>query len=672
MKRFPIFLLFAVMSSFATSAKENQDLMKAHYYYDHNAFGTAITWYEKAIEQSSDALAFARLADCYRITGAIDKAVATYAKATGLQNCPDGVWLQYGQMLMQQTKYDEAQTWFKKYQAKYKGDRRVANLVKACGENPQLLRGIPTGIAKLATFNSDGSDMAPTFWKGKLVFASDVATAETKKGGPYYGIYSVTCDGSGNCNNDMHKAVLDPEINTGLHSGPSTFTADGKQMFYSRSRQGGANIFSNKAVAGQDTLTELEIMIATEYDQKNNNFRTLTPFQYNSTSYSVQHPAISPNGKLLVFASNMPKGTGGLDLYFCKRSGRDKWSKPQSVGAVINTEGQEVFPYWADDKTLFFSSDGQGGFGGLDIYKSAFDSAGSKFNTPEHIDMPINSPNDDISMALFADGRSSWFSSNRPATIGGDNVYFYKKEKVFLNLLVRDSLTGQPVPNSKVAMVTAKHTADGTTGDDGRMIAQLYPEQQYNVTINDAAYPPFNFSVQASGIRETDTINRFVTLYTDARLNFTQNLDGTSKELGAPSPTPMQPTSFAKLVGTPQVDKIYEIGHFYFAYKSTELNDTAKAVLDSLASYLKQKPSMRIQVRAHTDCRGGSAYNMKLSSERAATVANYIVQKGITAKRVEHKGFGDTMPVVPCPGCQGCTEEQHFLNRVLNFKVLQL
>jgi Tol biopolymer transport system component len=165
-------------------------------------------------------------------------------------------------------------------------------------------------------------------------------------------------------------------------------------------------------------------MIATDYDEAAGKFTKVYPFTFNNQSYSVSHPTISPNGRLLVFSANMH---GGSDLYLCTRNKNGKWNRPQGLGKAINTEGEEVFPWLANDTTLIFASDGHPGLGGLDVYLAHWDDSLKTFVDPTNAGLPVNSPYDDISMALQPDASSGYFSSNRPAEKGGDNVYWFKK-----------------------------------------------------------------------------------------------------------------------------------------------------------------------------------------------------------------------------------------------------
>lgn len=663
MKITPVTIL-CFFAFFCAEAKENKDLMKANYYYSHYAYAEAIPYFEKVAGSMNDPVIYSELADCYSVTSNLQKAAEAYGLAAAIKGCSSAVILRYAQLLMQLTRYDEAAKWLTEYLKTNHGDHRAANILSGCKTARVTLDAIPQGTVVLLPFNTEGSEFAPTRWKDKLVFASDTAIDTRKKtdswtGRSYYNIYSIDCDKKGNCGKELNKLTETKQTNTRFHDGPCTFSGDGKQMYYTRSRSRDG-FLSKGSISNKDSVVLLEIMIASDYDTSSRKFKTIRPFEYNSDEYSVAHPSVTPNGKLLVFSSTKPKGQGGSDLYVC-RNVRGNWAKPTNAGSVINTEGEEVFPYWADDSTLFFSSDGLEGLGGLDIYKTTWNDQTGTFSRPENIGTPINSSYDDISLALYADGRSTYFSSSRPAAKGGDNIYFYKKEKVFLQLQVVDSLTRQAIPAPALVIESAGARRDTAADGSGSFFQQLYPERPYTVTVSKTGYRQQQVSFTATTTREADTILKIVSLYMPPVAEI--------KKVDTLAPVPL---SFTKLVGVPEVNKVYEIGHFYFAYDRSDLNDTAKVVLDSLVDFLAAQPTMRIQIRAHTDCRGGDAYNMKLSEARALAVMTYLKNKGIATERLSSVGLGMREPKIPCPVCEQCTEQEYYLNRVLEFKILRL
>ncbi|MCD6013317.1 MAG: ompA [Flavipsychrobacter sp.] len=661
-------LLFVVLVFFVcnASAKDNKDLIRAQYYYTHCAYNDAIPYYEKVAADVNTSAIYAELGDCYYITNNFSKASESYNKAVNTVGCSAAVTLRYAQLLMQLMQYDEAQKWLMKYQETYKNDKRVANLIAGCNTARQTPDAIPPGAVALLPFNTDGSDFAPALWKGRLVFASDTAIDTKKKkdywtGRSYYNIYFANCD-KGNCTPELQKLSETKKANIKYHDGPATFSADGKQMYFTRTKYND-NFFAKKTDPGKDSFVLLEVMIASDYDTATKQFKTITPFQHNSDDHSVAHPALSPNGKLLAFTSNMKKGQGGSDIYICKKMGGGSWSKPQNVGNLVNTEGEELFPYWADNETLYFSSDGHEGIGGLDIYKCKWDEKSNTFSAVENVGTPVNSSYDDISLAMFADGKSAYLSSNRPAVKGGDNIYYYRKVKIYFRLNVIDSLTRQPLPEVQMSLSSAKDKKDEVI--QGDYFTQLYPDASYEVNVSKVEYGRQSLFFNATTSKDIDTIVKEVVLYKPVPVRVRKK-DTIATYLDS------LPISFEHKFCCPMLHNIYQIGHIYFAYDSHELTDTAKWVLDSLVSYLQKRPAMRIEVRAHTDCRGVEAYNIKLSNERSLSVVKYLVSKGVARKRLEYIGLGYKRAIEDCPDCSKCSEEQYYLHRVLEFKVLQL
>ncbi len=667
--RYLIFFIFFLFHLAPAPAKENKDLMKANYYYTHYAFADAIPFFEKIADTLKDPAIFSKLADCYTVANNLQGALKAYAKAVKLPGCSNTIMLRYAQVLMQMTQYDEAVKWLEKYKETNKTDRRAANNIAGCAYGKNMMHAIPQGTATLLPFNTDGSDFAPVMWKGKLVFTSDTATDVKKKkdtwtGRSYYNLFSVSCDDKGNCGNEFDKIAETKSLNIKYHDGPATFTADGKQMYFTRSRYN-ESFMAKKSVSNKDSIVLLEIMIATEFDNENKKFKTITPFQYNSDEYSVAHPSISPNGKVLVFSSNMPKGQGGSDLYLCKKTG-SMWSKPQNIGTVINTEGEEVFPYWADDATLFFSSDGHEGMGGLDIYKSKWDEKTNTFSIAENVGTPINSSYDDISLALFADGRSTYFSSNRPASKGNDNIYFFKKQKIFLQIKVIDSSTMQPLADADISLDANPDKKNIKSDNNGQYFIQLYPGEQYTVAVSKNEYGSSQLVFNATSEKEVDTIIK--------TFKFAKRPPRRADTIARLEPPVVKTRN---IMDTPGIrvfekDEIYIIGHFYYDYDKSSLKEIHKVFLDTLLTQLYRHPTMRIEIRAHTDCRGSVEYNKVLSTNRALSVLNYLADHGIKRNRLEYIGLGSTMPTVPCPDCQSCTEQEHYVNRVLEFRVLEL
>jgi peptidoglycan-associated lipoprotein len=645
-------LLLFLLLPFSLAAKTDKDLMKANYLYAHAAFHEAIPFYEKVADKMNDAPTYAQLGDCYRLTGDLQGAASAYGRATKIGGCKDEVYLHYGQTLMTQGRYEEARTQFEQYQKNNSNERRIANLIAACSSAPKRINGVPNGIATFEDFNGDGSEIAPTVWKDKLVFCADTAVNVRKKtdfwsGESFYNIYCVSCDKFGHCGKDLEKVTITKKVNIKYHDGPATFSDDGTKMYFTRSNFND-HFFTRSSVPDKKGDVALGIMIATDYDGGKREFRKVTPFPYNNKTYSTAHPTVNSKGTIMVFCSDMPGGAGGSDLYMSTMTDDAKgWSQPVSLGNTLNTEGNELFPYWGDDTTLYFSSDGLEGLGGLDIYVSNYNPQTKTFSAPRNVGVPLNSPYDDESLGLDPEDKKGFFSSNRPGSNKGDNIYFYKEQKTFLRLEITDAATGAPLA-ATVALSSAKDSRTVSASGNGKAIAQLYPNMPYDINVSMTGYKS-----QTENISMTDTKGKD-TLYKQVML----------AAIEKPKSEPV--------VTDPAVGKRYKINDFYFQFNRYEFSKNQGKQLDTLIALLDKYPNMVVEIGGYTDCKGTDAYNEKLSSERAREVVKYLEGRGIAKKRLQYKGYGSSEPVIPCPVCSECTEEQRKLNRGIEYKVLSM
>ncbi len=709
---------------------ENKDLLKADYLYRQFAFHDAIPYYEKVVAESAGqhARVYARLGDCYRLTKDPAQAVRWYAMAVQSTDVPEDTKLHYGEMLMMLQQYEEAARMLRQYQAAKPGDRRAANLIRGCEIAAELLQQIPEGKATLLPFNTDGSDFGPALRQNDLVFTTDsVLGIGGKKdnwtGNPFYNIYMVSCNNKGQCGNDPEP--VGGKMNTKYHDGPAAFTAGGNRMFFTRTTQA-KQFFSQQPVSDRTGTVRLQIMIAEEYDTAGKKYNKITPFRYNDKDYSTAHPAVSPDGSMLVFSSDMPGGAGQTDLYLSRREG-DGWTQPVNLGPTVNTEGAEMFPVFIDNTTLSFSSNGHAGLGGLDVYYTRRDEAAGTWSEPVNAGIPVNSSYDDMSLTLYSGRHDGYFASNRPAAKKGDNIYHFIRQEVYLNLQVLDSVSGRGIGQAAVLLKSDAGQRRETSGGDGRLITRLFPQALYEVAVSKEGYRAATIRLSAQQPdRERDTINAVVRLLPDLNIIYTAVVvDETSRQ---PVPQPLVvmtrdgwgkadsalletgavyeraleagytyhvyavkenyygnekviPAKGIKPGGAPvrindtifmkrlSVGEVYRVDNIYYDFNKADIREDARPALNRLVELLNRYPAMSIQVNAHTDCRGKDAYNLRLSQARAASVIKYLQQHGIDRNRLRSQGFGETNPIHPCRNCDVCTEEQHQMNRRTEFRI---
>jgi outer membrane protein OmpA-like peptidoglycan-associated protein/tetratricopeptide (TPR) repeat protein len=671
MKKIIIICLLLMLAGIVQSdAREKRHLIKGNYYYNHGDYFEAIPHLEKVAAKSGNVTIYSKLGDCYNITNDREKAVKAYARAVAIRSCKKEILLRYAQLLMQMEQYEEAKKWLTEYDKKGRKDSRTEVLFESCRTAKELSGRIPGGLATLLPFNTNGSEFAPTRWRELVVFAADAGTAlykatDPSSGRSFYDLYFARCDKQGNCSDAMDRFVSVGKMEIANHNAPCTFSADGKTMYYTRSAYNNKRVNRGPAPRA-DSLVTLETMIVT-YDSVKNIFNKEKRFEHNDRDYAMAHAAVSPNGNTMALVSDMPKGKGRSDIYICKKTADGKWSKPVNAGEDINTAGDELFPSWADDNTLSFSSDGLTGLGGLDIYTCKWDEKTSSFSTPVNIGIPINSTYDDISLAIKTGEDNTWFSSNRPAAKGGDNIYFYRKMEVYLRLTVVDSETRKPLAGVTVAATSRHRKMDTTTDNNGQYFSRLYPGDTYTIDVVSEDYPPVKTGIQAMTQLAIDTLSATVTL-TKRKL---------AKDTVLRLVTTASEMRNKNVMDSPGVrdftlNQTYEVGDFQYDYGKYALNASHQPFLDTMLAQLNRHPTMRIQVQARTDCRGSVASNKALSDKRALSVVDYFVKHGIPRERLEYLGLGNTRPKAPCPDCSTCTEKEHSLNRILEFKVLQL
>ncbi|MGL5890670.1 MAG: tetratricopeptide repeat protein, partial [Bacteroidia bacterium] len=348
--------LFAVLftaGSIAASAQSGT-LIKANKLYESKAYADAIPKYESVIERdSTQQEAIIRLADCYRLTNNTEKALKWYGKVVKLSSAQPIHNYYYGQMLMETGNYSEAQT----YLAKYTADSRGDNQLKAIAAQASLLRYADCyNVAKLpAAVNSDKNDFSPAVYKNGLVFTSarDRGSWIARRHSWtdrnfYYLYYSEKKDGS-----YQNAGKFACKVKTKFNDGPVSFTTDAKTMYFTRN-----NLKGRKAQRSSDGIVKLKICTAT-LNSDGSTYTTVADLPFNSKDYNCAHPAISADGQTLYFASDMPGGMGGMDIWMVKMES-GKWGAPVNLGSSVNTAGNEVFPYSAADGMLYFSSDGLG------------------------------------------------------------------------------------------------------------------------------------------------------------------------------------------------------------------------------------------------------------------------------------------------------------------------
>lgn len=650
MKKNILFLILAIFLSGNLTLMAQ--LKQANLLFDQFKFSKAVPFYKKAVSDKNEAirkLATCRLADCYRMMNNAEQASLWYANSVIFTEVEPINYYYLGMSLRTLAKYSEAEKAFQKYAEKVPLDFKGKLYAEYCNEIMLWKDFSPCAEVKNAgVLNSAYSEFGSMFYKEGLIFTSDRDIdlindrnyLWTSFG--YLDLFSSHPLDNTDFWNGMTIPIKLPNIfNQPYHDGPASFTSDFKEIFTTRTtkdkqRKDSSNIQTNY----------LKIYSAKLSDLKKVNYKSFT---FNSDSYSVGHPAISADGKKLIFSSNMPGGSGQSDLYISELI-NGEWQKPVNLGSELNTFGNEVFPFLANDSTLFFSSDGHLGYGGLDIYESVL--VDGKWTTPWNLKLPLNSPYDDFSIVFNKNLTDGFFSSNRAGGVGSDDIYAFRNYhrtpvivkpveiiEPLISGLVKDKKTLAPLDSATVFLLNSNNgeVLVLKTNSKGYFESPIIKGVTYIVKAMKPNF--FDDCLSFSVTDDTNGVNNKI-----------------SRDL---------------LLDKYALNQVFKIENIYYDLNKWFIREDAKPSLDELVHILKQNP-LTVELGSHTDCRASSAYNNSLSGKRAESAVNYLIANGIDPQRLTYKGYGETMLINKCADGVACSEAEHQANRRTEFKITSI
>jgi len=605
-------------------------------------YAAAIDILKEAVRNDkTSSKAIPMLAECYRLQHDIPNAKATYEKAVTLPDAKAESYYYYAQALQSTGDYSKAREMFQKYSQMDPADAKGKLFAIHCDSVLGPWNGFkPKYEAKLVnSINTDQSDFGPAFYNGDLVFASDFirnsATAAKYgwTGRGFLNIMSAHPDKPGeHWDNFAKPSDFATGLNTEFHDGPASFSSDGKTMYFTRSFYGKAK---------REGIFKTNMLKIYSASKTNNSWGEAKPFFLNSTEYSVGHPTLSSDSQTLYFASDMPGGKGGTDLWMCKWKG-DSWGPATNLGSVINTAENEMFPTMREDGVLFFASDGHPGYGALDIFKAKM--VNENWSTPINLKNPINSSYDDFAIAFAPGDKNGYFSSNRPGGVGSDDIYAFRIPEVpvlptFLSGVVKDKTSFLPLAGSTVFVLNKVTGKVKILKTDAEGMFKTLLEAPGDYTVK-AMLPNYiadctPFPIMALKPGETITAPRDLLL--------------------------------DKLV----INKTFRVDNIYYDFDKYNIREDAKPELDKLVQIMKEN-QINVELGSHTDCRGSFEYNDKLSQNRAESAVNYIISTGIDKNRITAKGYGERQLTNKCSDGIECTPEEHQANRRTEFKVTSL
>ena len=636
-----LFLLF-----FLNTIAQTSSINYANDQYEKYAYVDAIKVYESVADKGyKDEKMFQRLGNSYYFNGELVKALKWYHELFAMNEQQDPEYLyRYAQCLKSDGNYAKADTILEKFNQKITTDKRGL-LFEA---NKNYLEEIKSNSGRFeiadAGINSKFSDYGSTIYDNKLVFTSARDTGGIVKKNfkwtnrSFTNLYTaeLTSDGSISIPQRFQK-----KVNTKFNESTPVFTKDGRTIYFTRN-----NFLGGKRGRDQNKVTLLKLYKASLV---NGEWKNIEELPFNSDQYSVAHPTLSIDEKTLYFASDMPGTLGQSDLFKVKINEDGTFGKPENLGATINTEGRETFPFISEDNELYFATDGRPGLGGLDIFVSKINNEGS-FEQIQNVGEPINSKQDDFAFIIDSKKRNGFFSSNRENGVGFDDIYrFTEKRKLNceqeLTGTITDVETNVSLADTKVTLLDDNFNAVAEVVSDAKgnyVFANVNCGKNYFVRTAKADYES----------KETPI---------------------TIKKLSGKTTLLIQLEKRVKsiTIGT-DLAKTLDIPIIYFDLDKAVIKNKSAFQLEKIIEILKQYPDLKLDIRSHTDSRQTAKYNQILSEKRAKATMKWLVDRGIKPNRLTSKGYGESQLVNQCSDGVKCSEEEHQQNRRSEFVITNL
>jgi outer membrane protein OmpA-like peptidoglycan-associated protein len=644
-----VFFLFFFLC-YSQAGAQKVTIRLADKAFDEFAFIEAIELYEYAYEKDPENnYVVQKLADANRQVGNTEE-VEKWLKLLIDRRAeePEDLFA-YSQALKSNGKYLQAEQWLKEYSELRPEDGRV-NIQTSLLEYIQFLhRDSSKYEIRPISLNSEGSEMGAAFYYDRVVFSSTKSRngiVERKykwNDLPYLNLYVGDRAPNGDILNVEDFA---PKLRTTYHDGPVSFDTKSNRVYITQNNVGKRGV--SKSEEGE---VNLKISFGGKETGK---WESRGEFSFNSDDYSTGHPSIDQTGNVLYFASNMPGGYGGSDIYFSVFN-RGFWSEPFNLGPKVNTSGNEFFPFISDDGVLYFSSNGHGGLGALDVYFSVPESG--VFSTVENMGYPVNSPKDDFSFVLDSTGTAGYFASNRKGGRGSDDIYYVKLTyiPVIIRGVAKDRETGDILPDTKISIVNefADTIFTSLTQVDGRFEFEVNKGKDYIINGQKEFYFPNDEVVETRKLRQND--ETFVELFLDMK---------PFDDDGAPEPLMMENEGGDAL-------QVIDLEYISFALGTWGIDPAAERTIDKLIEYLLKYPETEVRIESHTDSQGDDQENLLLSKRRAKAAFDYIISKGIDPSRIGYKGYGETRLLNRCDDGVDCSEAEHAINRRTIVKVVK-
>ncbi|TMM56120.1 flagellar motor protein MotB [Maribacter algarum] len=640
--------LFTLLVSVQSSLAQDNLQEKADYLFSELFYAEAIPVYEKLLNSGKNTdYANQRLAECHLKMRNVEKAIP-HLKVAVLSATPPppDFYFMYGMALYNMGDKKGAETWLKKYDKHGNKDVRVKTFLQNGSLAPIAYNKGNHYEVEAVDFNSTYSDFG-AFVNGDNLYFTSARTNNKKvalygwNGEPWLDIFMIKENDPlakpiplpGNVNSDYHESSMVFSLN---HKKETVLYFTGNKYF----RFKGKNYFKKKKKKDVDARLNLKIFSAIKSSGK---WKVNQDLPINSEHYSTGHPFVTSDGKRLYFTSDRPGGYGGSDIYYAPIHKRGGIGQPKNAGPIINTSGNEMFPFMDKEGHLFFTSDGHVGFGMLDIFSTVLNKE-NKIIGITNLGSPINSPADDFGYFEHDSGNTGYISSNRDGGLGSDDIYkFMFVPSLAIEGIVTDVINKKALDSVNVTIrnqTSNKIIAELLTDKYGRYKTFINRDSNYRIEVNRKTHS--NKSIQVKCHEVPKKVREI-----------SQNIA-------------LEPVLDLKVLAG--------LNKLKFYYGQSNIRADAALELDKVVNLLTDNyPNMVIRIEAHTLPLGSHIDNDLLSTQRAKSIHDYLIANGVSENNIDsYQGFGKRKSINGCDDNSDCTNKEFEMSERIEFPIVQI
>jgi outer membrane protein OmpA-like peptidoglycan-associated protein len=724
-------LLLATTQGYSQGGRANAHVSDGDRHFEQMAYARAVGSYTLAAEMGAvNEHVTKRLAESHMRLGNTLEAERWYSVVVKFLNREPRDLYNYAEALKSNERYEEAEEWMDRYLALVGTDGGPARS-SIGGFARKFTQNKDRFTVKEVSINSPNSDFGVSwFGPNKVLFSSarnetfGIERRAAINDQPFLDLFVADVMPNGDLANPR---LLEGSVNTKYHEGPATANVTGDVIWFTRN-----SYFQGRSQRSRQGISRLGIYRASA--QGSGSFGAVEQFLFNNSEVTIAHPSLSVDGQRLYFMSDMPGGFGGTDIYLCRMQD-GKWGEPENLGPAINTARNEAFPFIAADGVLYFASNGHPGLGGMDIF-AAMPAGATGFSAIINVGAPVNSAKDDFAFVIDPSGSRGYFSSNRPAATGDDNIFSFVmhrplEEQFLVTGAVIDDEYDIPVMAAEVILYDAQGALLDTTFTDsrGEFSFPVQRDKAYRLVARMKGRYDGERFFSTERIEQQQIITRDVHLVADAgiwmrgavrykdRLGFIEGMtvsvvnlssffsESQRTDEGGGFRFRLQnneefevlfekPGFFSQSIpvstvgmrqGVLDINEVRDLQfeaiqvgvpiafkHIRWAGSSTTLDNMARAELDALVERMMVNPDVNIEVGVHSDARVEAAEALRTSQKQAEAIAAYIRSKGVPKERITARGYGTTQPNNHCVPGVACSEEEHAVNRRNEYMVTGL